>query len=160
VYEYLLEEIMLERFTTSQRQYLAQRAKPFMLQEEIMYRFGQNNKFHQILQLNQVSTILQELHGGVTRRHFSSNIIVQKILDVGYWWPTMNQDVHEYYRTCDQHQIIGNMLIQNLAKLVITLLEEPFKKWGLDFIEPVKLTSIMSSNRYILVAIDYATKWV
>ncbi len=151
---------MLERFTTSQRQYLAQRAKPFMLQEEIMYRFGQNNKFHQILQLNQVSTILQELHGGVTRRHFSSNIIVQKILDVGYWWPTMNQDVHEYYRTCDQYQIISNMLTQNLAKLVTTLLEEPFPKWGLDFIRHVKPTTIMSSNQYILVAIDYATKWV
>jgi hypothetical protein len=50
--------------------------------------------------------------------------------------------------------------MQNLMKLVTTLLEEPFQKWGLDFIRLVKLASRLSSNRYILVAIDYATKWV
>jgi hypothetical protein len=43
-----------------------------------------------------VSTILQELLGGVVGGHLFSNIIVQKILDVGYWWPMMNQNVHEY----------------------------------------------------------------
>jgi len=36
---------MLERFTTSQRQNLAQRVKPFVLQEGVLYRFGQDNRF-------------------------------------------------------------------------------------------------------------------
>ncbi len=77
-----------------------------------------------------MSTILWELHGGIVGRHFSINIIVQKILDVGYWWLTANQNVHEYCQTYDQCQRIGNMLTQNLAqnpKLVTTLLEKPFK---------------------------------
>jgi hypothetical protein len=39
VNEYMLEGVMLKRFITSQRQYLAQKAKPFMLQG-ILYRFG------------------------------------------------------------------------------------------------------------------------
>ncbi len=52
------------------------------------------------------------------------------------------------------------MLTQNLAKLVTTLLEESFQKWGLDFIGPIKLASRMSNNQYILVTINYATKWV
>ncbi len=40
VYEYLLEGLMPKRLTTSQRQYLAQKAKPFVLQERVLYRFG------------------------------------------------------------------------------------------------------------------------
>jgi len=33
-------------------------------------------------------------------------------------------------------------------------------KWGPDFIGPIKLTGILLRNKYILVTIDYATKWV
>jgi hypothetical protein len=45
VYEYLLEGMMLKRFITSQIKYLAQRAKPFVLQEGVLYIFGQDNRF-------------------------------------------------------------------------------------------------------------------
>jgi hypothetical protein len=51
MYEYLLERVMPERRTTSQRQYLAQKAKPFVLQEGVLYIFGQDNTFHRVLQL-------------------------------------------------------------------------------------------------------------
>jgi hypothetical protein len=49
---------------------------------------------------------------------------------------------------------------KSLAKLVTTLLEEPFTNWGLDFIGLIKLTRRLTRIKYILVAIDYVTKWV
>ena len=37
---------------------------------------------------------------------------------------------------------------------------DPFEKWGMDFMGPFKPVARLSGNRYILVAIDYCTKWV
>jgi hypothetical protein len=63
----------------------------------------------------------------------------RKILDVGYWWPTMYRDVHDYYRSCDACQRTGRLAIQSFIKLVTSFQEEPFMKWGLDFVGPIKL---------------------
>jgi hypothetical protein len=41
-----------------------------------------------------------------------------------------------------------------------TLLAEPFMNWGIDFISPIKLASRTTKIQYILVVINYATKWV
>ncbi len=131
-----------------------------MLQKGVLNRFGEDNKFHWVLQLKQITKILQELHGRLARRLLSFNIIMRKILNVGYWWPMMNWNVHEYYQTCDQCQRTSSLLTQNLPKLVTTLLEKPFQKWGLDSVKLVKFVSKLSGNQYILVAIDYAMKWV
>jgi hypothetical protein len=32
---------------------------------------------------------MKELHAGPSKRHFTTEIMQRKILDAGYWWPTI-----------------------------------------------------------------------
>ena len=103
--------------------------------------------------------ILQELHKYNAGGHFSQDITVRKVLDAGYWWPTLYKDTYKYCQTCHECQKIGGLPKSVSTKLISTLPAEPFMKCGLDFVGPVKKTR-HTGKRYILVSTDYATKWV
>jgi hypothetical protein len=72
----------------------------------------------------------------------------------------MYKDVHDYCKSCDACQRIGGLAIQSPLKLVTSLLEEPFMKWGFEFVGPNKPIGRYTGNKYIFIARDFATKWV
>ncbi len=160
VKSYLKTSQMPKTLNLAQRQKLARMVEPFTLKEGTMYKMGQNNKMRRCLTTSNAQIILKELHEGVVGGHFAADITTKKILDAHYWWPTLFKDIHEFQKNCDNYQKIGGLKTKNVAKLVITLQEEPFMKWDLYFISPIKLVRRLTRNNHILVATDYATKWV
>ncbi len=66
----------------------------------------------------------------------------------------------EYCKSCDSYQQVSGLKTMSLVKLIISLLEEPFMKWDSNFIGSLKLVNKHTGNKYILVTMNYATKWV
>jgi hypothetical protein len=71
----------------------------------------------------------------------------------------MNRDVKNFVDSCDQCQRTGAPSFRNHWPLTPIIPLAPFEKWGIDFIGPISPVS-SQKKRYIILATDYATKWV
>eukprot|EP00253_Pinus_taeda_P009906 PITA_09906 len=80
-----------------------------------------------------------------------------KILQAGYYWPTLHQDVRRYISQCDRCQRMGKPTPRDKMPLQPQVTLEPFQKWGMDFVVPINPPSRQKS--YIIVCTDYLTKW-
>jgi len=87
----------------AQKQKLAKKVKPFILKEGIMYRMGQDNIMRRCLTTSEAHIILKELLEGVAKGHFAADIITKKTFHVGYWWPTLFKDTHDFCRSYDSY---------------------------------------------------------
>jgi hypothetical protein len=58
------------------------------------------------LTTSEAQIVRKELHEGMVGGHFAIDIIAKKILDVGYWWPTLSKDIHCFCKSYDNCQKI------------------------------------------------------
>ena len=67
----------------------------------------------------------------------------------------MRKDIEIYIKSCDQCQRKGKPQGEN--ELNPIKIKEPFYQIGIDFVGPLPITE--RGNKYIIVAMDYFTKW-
>ncbi|GJZ06745.1 reverse transcriptase domain-containing protein [Tanacetum coccineum] len=101
--------------------------------------------------------ILEHCHKGRTGGHYGADIIARKIFKYGFYWPTIFKDAAKYVQGCDACQQAGNISLRNEMPLTNILVSEVFDICGIDFIRPFPSSR---KNKYILVAVDYVSKWV
>nr|GEY14043.1 reverse transcriptase domain-containing protein [Tanacetum cinerariifolium] len=101
--------------------------------------------------------ILVACHNGPTRGHHGANLTAKKVFDVGFFWPTIYKDSHEFFKNFDSCQRQGKISQRNEMPQNSIQICEIFYVWGIDFMGPFPSTR---GNKYILVAFDYLSKWV
>ncbi|GJX98688.1 reverse transcriptase domain-containing protein [Tanacetum coccineum] len=101
--------------------------------------------------------ILAHCHSGPTCGHHSANITAKKVYESGFYCPSVFKDANEYVRRCGACQRSGNISSRNEMPQNNIQVCEVFDVWGLDFMGPFPQSR---GNKYILVAVDYVSKWV
>ncbi|GKB60606.1 reverse transcriptase domain-containing protein, partial [Tanacetum coccineum] len=101
--------------------------------------------------------ILKACHEGPTGGHHSANITARKVFDAGFFGPTIYKDAYELIKSCDACQRQGK--ISHIVEMPQNAIQvcEIFDVWGIDFMGPFPSSR---GNKYILVDIDYLSKWV
>nr|GEV95832.1 reverse transcriptase domain-containing protein [Tanacetum cinerariifolium] len=101
--------------------------------------------------------ILKACYYGPTGGHHGPNYTAKKVFASGFYWPTIYRDAQDLVKTCDvcQHQekiLQRDEMPQNSIQVC-----ELFDVWGIDFMGPFPSSQ---GNKYILVVVDYLSKWV
>ncbi|RVW61088.1 Pro-Pol polyprotein [Vitis vinifera] len=75
----------------------------------------------------------------------------------GFWWPSLFKDAHSMCKGCDRCQRLGKLTRRNMMPLNPILVVDVFDVWGIDFMGPFPMSF---GHSYILVGVDYVSKWV
>lgn len=133
---------------------------PYTLRTGILYRLGPDQQLKRCLETKEIPRVIAAIHEEQLGGHYAVNITVKKIRDAGYWWPSMHRDTYKYIQGCDPCQRMGKPTASSHWPLTPILPLAPFEKWGIDFIGPISPVAQCTQNCYIILATDYATKWV
>ncbi|RVW64258.1 Retrovirus-related Pol polyprotein from transposon opus [Vitis vinifera] len=101
--------------------------------------------------------ILSHCHGNACGGHFASQKTAMRVLQSGFWWPSLFKDAHEVSKGCDKCQRLGKLSRRNMMPLNPILIVDLFDVWGIDFMGPFPMSF---GHSYILVGVDYVSKWV
>ena len=86
-------------------------------------------------------------------------MLARKIMRTGYFWLTMETNCCKFVQRCPECQMHGDLIHVPPSELLALTSPWPFLVWGIDIIGKISPKS-SSGHEYILVAIDYFTKWV
>ena len=104
--------------------------------------------------------IIREAHSGTAGGHFTGKLTAQKILAAGLRWPTLHKDTKDFYRCCDIYQKVGKTSQRDEMQLRPQITLRTFDKWAIDFMGPINPPGKQTAARYIIIGIEYLTRWV
>nr|GEV51195.1 reverse transcriptase domain-containing protein [Tanacetum cinerariifolium] len=107
--------------------------------------------------MKEARTVLDQCHHGPTGGHYGPNVTAKKVLDLGFYWPTIIQEAHTLVRLCEACQKIGNISIGDEMPLTNIQVCEIFDVWGIDFMGPFPKSY---KFEYIFIVVNYISKWV
>ena len=129
----------------------------WLLVDRKLYRRSFAGLYLLCLHLDKVNELLTELYDGVCGGHVGGRSLAHRAMTQGFWWPQMQKDAAEYVRRCEQWQKHAPLIHQPVGHLNPVSSPWPFAQWGLNILGPFPQAT--GNCRFVLVAIDYFTKW-
>ncbi|XP_021994444.1 uncharacterized protein LOC110891080 [Helianthus annuus] len=137
---YLACGILIKGLSYQQKRKFFADLKYYIWDEPYLFRIGADQVIRRCVFGEETASILRHCHEGPTGGHHGANYTAKKVLDSGFYLPTIFRDTHEWVTACDACQRATNISARN---------EMPQ--------HPMQVSS--RGNKYILVVVDYVSKW-
>ena len=157
IYQFMSCGAYPEIATSKDRRALRQLATRFVICGDALYRRSPDGLLLLCLDHTSADRVMREVHEGVCGPHMGGHMLVRKIMRTGYFWLTIETDCCQFVQRCLKCLMHEDLI--HVPPLHALTSPWPFLVWDIDFIGKISPGS-SGGQEYILVAIDYFTKWV
>ncbi|GJZ86948.1 reverse transcriptase domain-containing protein [Tanacetum coccineum] len=148
---------IIKGMSTQQKRKFFKDVKHYFWDDPYLFRTCADQIIRRCVHGQEALEILKACHEGPTGGHHSANLTARKVFDAGFFWPTIYRDAHTMIKSCDTCQRQGKISQRDEMPQNAIQVCEIFDVWGIDFMGPFPSSR---GNKYILVAVDYLSKWV
>ncbi|XP_035844516.1 uncharacterized protein LOC118491142 [Helianthus annuus] len=149
--------IIPDHWSRSRKAHFLSQAKQYIWDEPDLFKVGADQIIRKCVEDEEIPSVLSLVHESACGGHFSGQKTARKVLSCGLYWPTVFRDSFEYAKNCLRCQQMGSISKRDEMPMQPILVVDIFDVWGIDFMGPFPNSF---GNLYILVAVDYVSKWV
>ncbi|GJX34375.1 reverse transcriptase domain-containing protein [Tanacetum coccineum] len=148
---------VIKGMSSQQKRKFFKDVKHYFWDDPFLFKICADQVIRRCVSGQEAFDILKACHSGPTGGHYGANYTAKKIFDSGFYWPTIYKDAHDFVTRCDICQRQGKISQRDEMPQNSIQVCEIFDMWGIDFMGPFPSSR---GNKYILVAVDYLSKWV
>ncbi|CAN6718935.1 unnamed protein product [Malus baccata var. baccata] len=154
---FLVSKHIPSTLNRNQRDKLKKDARFYVWDDPYLWKFCPDQIVRRCVNESEFQSILTFCHSYACGGHFGTQRTALKVLECGFYWPTIFRDARTFCLTCDRCQRMGNISAKDQMPQNPILSVEIFDVWGIDFMGPFPSSH---GFLYILLAVDYVSKWV
>nr|GFA84426.1 reverse transcriptase domain-containing protein [Tanacetum cinerariifolium] len=154
---YHARNFIIKGMTSQQKQKFFKDAQNYFWDDPYVFRTCADKIIQRCVASKEAIDILNACHSGPTGGHYKANYTAKKVFDSGFYWPMIYKDTFELIKCCDSCQRQGKISQKDEMPQNSIQICKIFDVWGIDFMGPLPISK---RNKYILVAVDYLSKWV
>jgi hypothetical protein len=154
---YLQTQTFRPALSSTEFRRIRYQARQYIILDNTLYRRGIDSVFRRCLTFDEAEKDLNDYHSGACGGHMSGYATSQKILRAGYFWPSLFNDCITTIQKCHACQTYNQKIRSHPAPLHPVVSVGPFAKWGIDFMTCHPHSA--GGHGYIIVVVDYFTKW-
>ena len=157
--KFLELEAYLDGADKKERCSIRMMATQYILYGGKLYRRSYDGIHLYCLKKEEAERVMEEVNQGIYGPHVNGRMLAKKILRIGYFWNTMETNCVDYVKSCHDYQTHTNLNHVPPSEYYSMTSAWPFSVWGIDVIGRIA-PKALNGHEYILVTIDYFTKWV
>nr|GEV54114.1 reverse transcriptase domain-containing protein [Tanacetum cinerariifolium] len=154
---YHAENFVVKGMSSQQKSKFFKDAKHYFWDDPFLFKICADQVITRCVYGQEAIDILRACQYGPIEGHHGLNYTAKKVFDLGFHWPTIYRDAQDIVKNCDVCQRQGKISQRDEMPQNSIQVCEIFDVWGINFMGPLPS---YRGNKYILVAVDYLSKWV